>query len=538
MRASILLVLLFVATSWAVSSSSTASSLIPFTVIEKNGNYEIIEGKHGLAFGYFDYCQKENGWNTLDIISNYKQDNEVQAFAGGFLEGGLTQTIIYQAFQTFWNLTFGPEGCPEGVQTFVLANDAWVRKQAKLHVAKGDLSEDDTQYWNQVNLVTQQFDGLLQGYNQHAPANQQLSYLEFLLYQLQNEISDIEAAINLVQVSMDPVQNMLKSHCSSLVKLTPDGNLFSSHVTWYSFSSMLRVYKTYDFTFDLTSSKSYLSIFSSYPGFIPSGDDWLITDQYLTVAETTNSVMNQSLYEFTTTETVPYWIRSTVAVRMSVTGEDWVQNFAKYNSGTYNNQWIVVDYKLHKKGEPLIDGVLWIAEQIPGYVISADKTDVLNATSYWGSYNIPYFPFVYNISGYPEAAKQAGGNSFSYSMCPRAQIFRRDHHKVVDMESMKRMMRYNQWQTDPLSLGDACNSISARCDLDPPGNGMPQAFGGLDCKISDTENVLSMNTKAVSGPTWDSQPVFAWTEQWSQDPSYGEVKVYDFDFVDMLPKIV
>ena len=52
-------------------------------------------------------------------------------------------------------------------------------------------------------------------------------------------------------------------------------------------------------------------------------------------------------------------------------------------------------------------------------------TDHLATYGYWGSYNIPYFPFVYNISGYPAMYEQYG-NSMSYSMCPRAQIFRRD----------------------------------------------------------------------------------------------------------------
>lgn len=44
------------------------------------------------------------------------------------------------------------------------------------------------------------------------------------------------------------------------------------------------------------------------------------------------------------------------------------------------------------------------------------------------------------------------------------------------------MMRYNEWQTDPLSLGDACNSVSARCDLNPPAKN-PFTFGGIDCKV-------------------------------------------------------
>lgn len=273
--------------------------------------------------------------------------------------------------------------------------------------------------------------------------------------------------------------------------------------------------------------------FSSYPGYLPSGDDWYVTNNNMVIMETTNDVMNMSLYQYVTLDTVMYWIRVIVATRMSSTGADWVKYFAMYNSGTYNNQWMIVDYKLFTPGESLVPGTLWIAEQIPGYVISSDETSVLNDQNYWASYNIPFFPFVYNISGYPDAYKKYG-NGYSYSMCPRAQIFRRDQHQVVDMESMQRMMRYNEWQTDPLSLGDACNSISARCDLNPPSN-YPGPFGGTDSKITFQDLSSKIQSLAICGPTWDSQPIFAWTEEWQDYPHYGQPEIFDYQYEQMQP---
>ena len=50
--------------------------------------------------------------------------------------------------------------------------------------------------------------------------------------------------------------------------------------------------------------------------------------------ETTNQVINSSLYEFLTTESLLYWVRVTVATRMATTGPEWVNYFSKYNSGT------------------------------------------------------------------------------------------------------------------------------------------------------------------------------------------------------------
>ena len=92
-------------------------------------------------------------------------------------------------------------------------------------------------------------------------------------------------------------------------------------------------------------------------------------------------------------------VRATVANRLATTGEQWTELFRKRNSGTYNNQWMVVDYKLFKPGMgKLKPGLLWILEQIPNLVHAEDMTWLLEKQSYWPSYNTPYFKvFMHNI---------------------------------------------------------------------------------------------------------------------------------------------
>jgi Phospholipase B len=48
-------------------------------------------------------------------------------------------------------------------------------------------------------------------------------------------------------------------------------------------------------------------------------------------------------------------------------------------SGTYNNQYMVIDLNRLTLGEPTEDGALWIIEQIPGLVVGTDQTALLRA---------------------------------------------------------------------------------------------------------------------------------------------------------------
>ena len=50
-------------------------------------------------------------------------------------------------------------------------------------------------------------------------------------------------------------------------------------------------------------------------------------------------------------------------------GSEYFEIIKKYNSGTYNNQYMVIDYNLFKPGNALQDNTLWIIEQMPGLVM-------------------------------------------------------------------------------------------------------------------------------------------------------------------------
>lgn len=77
----------------------------------------------------------------------------------------------------------------------------------------------------------------------------------------------------------------------------------------------------------------------------------------------------------------------------------WAEVLALENSGTYNNQYMVTDLSRFEPGTALAPGLLWVVEQIPGLVESADATQML-AQGYWASYNVPAFPNVRGLGAW------------------------------------------------------------------------------------------------------------------------------------------
>jgi hypothetical protein len=82
---------------------------------------------------------------------------------------------------------------------------------------------------------------------------------------------------------------------------------------------------------------------------------------------------------------------------------------------------------------------------------------------------VPAIPEIYDLAGYP-AMVEKYGPSYSYQLCPRANIFRRDQDTVVDLQTFKDILRYNDYLNDPYSGGNPCNTICCRVRLAGRGN--------------------------------------------------------------------
>ena len=127
---------------------------------------------------------------------------------------------------------------------------------------------------------------------------------------------------------------------------------------------------------------------SSYTATIISLDDFLTTSSGLATTETTLNIYNSSLYSNLDSSSQLFEpvrlgfidkpkskvfsknlfpiFRVMAANRLATNGQEWTNIMSEDNGGTYNNQWMIIDYSKIQENGSLYDGTLWVYEQLPG----------------------------------------------------------------------------------------------------------------------------------------------------------------------------
>jgi len=516
-----------------------------YVVLSPEGSFNVNE-QHGdegvpssaVAWAAFEDGLHETGWGVIDIETNPVNEDRDQAYAAGLLEGVLTARHIYDTAANVAQVIFKQHGMPDDVHDFMEKQENWSREQVKVN--------PDDPLFRQLGYLLRQYDGLVDGFNTQTPA---VPFLGSWAFQMLNGVGDLFDIIPAVQSDkvVDPFQlnrtqaelfHALQGHCSAIVKLPGDfSDLLLGHSSWYAHENTNRIFKHYKLNFNDSSTAAKTISFSSYPGFLESLDDFYMLDSGLTWTQTSLPVMNKTLHTLVHHESLLAWQRVRVASAMAHTGKEWYQVFKKHHSGTYSNQYMIVDMNLFEPNRVLKDNLLWVIEEIPGYITGADQTDVLRAASYWPSYNVPYYKEVFNRSGYGKMEGQHG-NFWTYTLNPRGQLFRRDHGQVNDLDSLKTLLRSNKFEKDPYSFdGKTQNpnyAICSRGDLaDNPTTG-----GCYDTKVTSyLYGAKSSKAQIINGPTTNGGSLKAFT--WADFPNHSHVglpEIYDFDFVHTEPR--
>jgi len=516
-------------------------------VLNNHGKYAVIKNPvdftpDWLVKGEYKNAVNKTGWAFVDIASNPAHPDKQQAYGAGYLEGYLTSEVLLMHYQnSIVGRCDGKQELCDKINNWLDDNLAWVARKTKFH-------SKERAYWHQVSLFMIQLTGIVEGYNAAMKGRDPITMADILTMNVFGDLEDLESAFG----DKDQLSSVVmgNGHCSALIRTLPgNSDLLVSHDTWNTYQTMIRLIKKYTLPYkkSLSSQETvpgHTMSFSGYPGVIFSGDDFTIASTGLTILETTIGNSNPELWSKLKPQSMLEGIRATVANRLAVDGKSWTDIFAIHNSGTYNNQWMVVNYNLFEAGAAELPAdLVWVLEQIPGYTRAADVTPVISKQGYWPSYNSPYFTDVFNMSGNFKLMKQYG-DWFSYDRTPRANIFRRDAPKVTDIESMIKLMRYNDFTKDPLSACDQCsppysaeNAISARNDLNPKNGTYPfpalshRSHGATDMKMTSAGLAKEFGMIVQGGPTFDPLPPFRWSEQDFKDdtPHVGHPDLWQFE---------
>ena len=373
----------------------------------------------GLAVG--SYVANVQGWDKIWVRairqSVDESANRDAVEAMGYFEGYTMQKSIFNISRNNyadWFKDQNTASCAKPVYDWLVKNHEWVKDQTQSKLSKlSDVNSKEYHYWSTVSLYIAQFEGLMLGYNAAAPREQRLTLEHFLLL---NADGDVESIIDLPGIrgemekkNISMFKRKKNERCSALFKFDPVvREVYFGHTTWDNFDmSSLRQLKSYQYdmieTYD---GQAYTVVMSSSPGFLSSVDDFYLTNNRLAIIETTNGNFNKDLWGRVHTSSVLSWMRVNVANMMSSTGKDWVETFCNQNSGTYNNQWMILDilkieqFQNDQSMKSLLPGTFWVLEQIPGTCTSEDKSEHLNEKTYWASYNIPAFPNIWKASGF------------------------------------------------------------------------------------------------------------------------------------------
>jgi Phospholipase B len=126
-------------------------------------------------------------------------------------------------------------------------------------------------------------------------------------------------------------------HCSAFVatgKYTKDGRVVIAHNNWSSYLEGER----WTVIFDIQPANGKRMLMDSLPGFIHSGDDFVVNSAGIAITETT--IGHFSGFD---TNGIPEFVRARKAAQYSTSIDDFAAYMKEGNNGGYANAWLVAD---------------------------------------------------------------------------------------------------------------------------------------------------------------------------------------------------
>ena len=131
-------------------------------------------------------------------------------------------------------------------------------------------------------------------------------------------------------------------HCSAFVatgSYTKDGKIVIAHNNWTNYLDGAR----WTIVFDIVPAKGQRMLMDGLPGFIHSGDDFVVNSAGIVITETT--IGHFSGYD---PNGIPEFVRARKAAQYASSIDDFARIMKEGNNGGYANNWLLADIKTNE----------------------------------------------------------------------------------------------------------------------------------------------------------------------------------------------
>ncbi|CAL4098399.1 unnamed protein product, partial [Meganyctiphanes norvegica] len=384
--------------------------------------------RNWVAKANFTDNTNNDGWSYLEVETNPNYPDTIQSYAAGFVEGASSSEIIYLSYRNTaegfckWK---GKEFC-DRLNDFLLKNNNWMKSMLAI-------KNRTCPVWHNVELILNQLQGVNDGYN--ATGKETMEEGAVLLMNLMGDIEDLSSVLEPKQHKSN-IEDWNKGrvtgdgHCSALIKvLRGNTDLYVSHVTWNTTPNNLKITSMYLLTtidtnfhgpkyriaFSVALHSSHLGFISlnfnlknSVPGFLKL------------VFEVPTRHFMLFWHIVKGTQKLLEWMRVIVANRISTSGKMWTDFFSMHNSGTYNNQWMVVDYKQFRPFHHI--------KALEQFFVKSDKHNIIAHLLFWQSWNAILYVYVFHLSGIRNIIEKS--NVWHGAHCCPNRLLRREYYRV------------------------------------------------------------------------------------------------------------
>ena len=231
---------------------------------------------------------------------------------------------------------------------YLLANDIDTTIQAVAHLLTHETKRDWAFYraaaknflWNKLDAeYKEEIKGIAEGLQaQH----KNYDTLDITALNAMEELAYYYVPLEDDKIKKGSGDNKAPGNCSAFIatgSYTSDGKIVIGHNNWTSYITG----QHWNVIADIIPEKGNHILMDCMPGFIHSGDDFLITDNGLLITETTITQFKG----FDTTA-VPEFMRARKAAQYSKGIDDVIKYFTEGNNGGYANDWLIGDTKTNE----------------------------------------------------------------------------------------------------------------------------------------------------------------------------------------------